>query len=59
MDHEDVYLGDGLFASFDGWQVELYASNGVCKTNQVYLEPSVLKSFLTYANGLPNIATRP
>jgi hypothetical protein len=48
----DVYLGDGLCAAFDGYQVELYASNGVIKTNQVYLEPAVLTAFLKYVESL-------
>jgi hypothetical protein len=41
---EPTYLGDGLYASFDGWQVELYASNGLEKTNSVFLEPEVSTS---------------
>jgi hypothetical protein len=44
----DTYLGDGLYASFDGYQVELYASNGIEKTNSVFLEPWVLSAFLKY-----------
>jgi hypothetical protein len=43
-----TYLGDGLYAEFDGFQVKLYASNGVTHTNVVYLEPGVLQSFLTW-----------
>lgn len=49
---EPVYLGDGLYADFDGFQIELYASNGMYKTNQVYLEPSVLTAFLNYVKRL-------
>ncbi len=45
---DDFYLGDGLYAAFDGWQIELYAYDGICKTNQVYLEPAVLTAFLRY-----------
>ena len=49
---EPVYLGDGLYADFDGFQIELYSSNGMMKTNQVYLEPSVLTAFLNYVKRL-------
>lgn len=49
---EPVYLGDGLFAVYNGYQVELYASNGVLTTNAVYLDPSVLDAFLNYVKGL-------
>ena len=52
MEQDDVYLGDGLYASFDGYQIELYASNGIQKTNQVYLDPHVLAAFLRYVESL-------
>lgn len=49
---EPVYLGDGLYADFDGYQIELYASNGMRKTNQIYLEPRVLEAFYRYAESV-------
>ena len=39
---EPVYLGDGLYAAFTNYDVELYASNGVNVTNRVWLEPEAL-----------------
>jgi hypothetical protein len=41
---EETYLGDGLFASFDGWQIMLRAprEHG---DHVVYLEPPVLDAF--------------
>ncbi len=47
-----TYLGDGLYADFDGWQIELYAWNGESKTNQVFLEPAVLAAFLLWLEEL-------
>lgn len=38
----ETYLGDGLYASFDGWYVRLWATNGAHVTNEVFLEPAVL-----------------
>ena len=52
MDRDDVYLGDGRYASFDGYQIELYASDEICKTNQVYLDSHVLAAFLRYVESL-------
>lgn len=54
MPHEprEVYIGDGLYVSYDGYQVELYASDGQRKTNQVFLEPVVLNAFLKYVTKL-------
>lgn len=45
MDKNDTYLGDGLYASYDGFGYTLYAWDGVTRTDQVYLEPAVLDAF--------------
>jgi hypothetical protein len=45
-------MGDGLYAAYDGWQIELYSSNGLRKTNRVYLEPAVLAAFLRWVEQL-------
>lgn len=44
---KEEYLGDGLYASFDGWQFCLRTprENG---DHVVYLEPHVLKAFDQY-----------
>ena len=36
-----TYLGDGLYADFDGFQFVLTAEDGTRVLNRVYLEPSV------------------
>lgn len=43
----ETYLGDGLYASFDGYQFKLRAP-GPVGDNVVYLEPGVLDSFTRY-----------
>lgn len=48
----NVYLGDGLYVNFDGYQIELYASDGIQKTNQVFLDPNVLRAFNAYTSVL-------
>jgi hypothetical protein len=47
-----VYLGDGLYASFDGYQIALAASDGVADVDTVYLEPAVLAAFERYVANL-------
>lgn len=37
----ETYLGDGLYASFDGWQIRLRAPR-LEGDHVVYLEPGVL-----------------
>lgn len=41
----EEYLGDGLYASYDGYQIRLYTQEG----NQVFLEPEVYASFVRFA----------
>ena len=43
-EHEEVYLGDGLYASFDGYSFILRAPRDG-GDHWVALEPSVLKAF--------------
>lgn len=46
----EVYLGDAVYASFDGWQICLRTGDG---NNQViYLEPSVYAALVSYAKRL-------
>ncbi len=52
MPSNRIYLGDGLYAEFDGYQVALFAHDGIRATNTVYLEPQVLESFLRWIEGL-------
>jgi hypothetical protein len=47
-----TYLGDGLFAEFDGYQFKLAASDGIRDTNTVYLELGVLVNFLRFAKAV-------
>lgn len=47
-----TYLGDGLYVTHDDYQVEIYAHNGLEKTNSVFLPPEELRSLLAYLNKL-------
>lgn len=44
MSGQERYLGDGLYASFDGFQIWLRAPRGDAD-HEVYLEPSTLLAF--------------
>ncbi len=52
MSQHETYLGDGLYASFDGYQVRLRAprEDG---DHEVFLEASTLKAFLQFLDALP------
>lgn len=42
------YLGDGAYASFDGYQYRLYTSDGAHITNEIFLDPQTLEAFDRY-----------
>jgi hypothetical protein len=46
---EREYLGDGLYAEHDDYQIKLAASNGMFDHDTVYLQPSVLHALIDYA----------
>jgi hypothetical protein len=46
------YLGDGVYADFDGYAVRLYTSDGIEKTNTIYLEPEVYLAFVKFIKRL-------
>lgn len=44
----EVYLGDGLYAEHQGYQVRVYASNGVRTSDEVFLELPALKRLVEF-----------
>ena len=38
----EMYLGDAVYASFDGYHLWLTTSDGITTTNKIALEPGVL-----------------
>ena len=53
---ESTYIGDGVYASFDGYQIWLASNNHENKV--IALEPSVLDNLIKYANKVYNIKTK-
>jgi len=43
------YLGDGVYALFDGYGIWLHANDHLNPTDKVYLEPEVLESLNRFA----------
>lgn len=44
------YLGDGLYATYDGEMYTLFAHNGLDTTDKVFLDNSVLAAFFEYVS---------
>ena len=42
------YLGDGVYALFDGYGIWLHANDHKFPTDRIYLEPQVLESLNTF-----------
>lgn len=55
MDNTKSYIGDGVYVSFDGWQLclETERSDG---TERIYLEPAVWESLVDYVERLKAVA---
>jgi hypothetical protein len=51
-----VYLGDSVYATYDGYQVWLRVSNGVCVKDVICLEPPVMAELIRYANAKQAVA---
>jgi hypothetical protein len=45
---QDAYLGDGVYASFDGYQIWLAVNHH--ENRQVAIEPKVMRQLLAYAS---------
>ena len=46
------YLGDSVYADFDGFSIVLTTENGYEATNRIVLEPNVLRTFENYQKWL-------
>ena len=55
-EYAEIYLGDSVYAEFDGFQLVLMTKNGLPNdpSNIIYLEPAVLAALWHFAanNGL-------
>ena len=43
-----TYLGDGVYANYDGFRVILTTENGLSINNIIYLENEVISALLKY-----------
>ena len=59
VDRQDAtlrgYLGDGVYAAFDGYGVWLTAEDGITATDAIYLEPDVYRQLPLFVKN----ATKP
>jgi len=48
-DDNKQYLGDSVYADYDGYQIRLYLDNGLGVDTEIFMEPDVMHSFIAYA----------
>ncbi len=49
---EKSYLGDGVYAGFDGYHIVFYLDDGSGPYNEISLEPEVLQRLDNYRESL-------
>jgi len=54
MDKENfkIYLGDSVYADFDGYHIILTTDNGFGATNTIALDPDVYNALINYKTRL-------
>ena len=55
MANPTEYLGDGVYAIFDGYGVWLHANHHEFPTDKVYLEPEVLEALNIFSKKVREI----
>lgn len=57
-DFSETYIGDGCYASFDGYQIKLRAPR-LEGDHEVYLEPDVFQGLIDFARVVGLLSTKP
>ncbi len=52
MNSKETYLGDGLYAVYDGYHIELRAHDMNNPTDRVYLDDKVLANFEQFVKSI-------
>ena len=45
---DKVYLGDGVYAIYDGYELKLTAENGITVSNTIFLNPDIFRNLVYY-----------
>lgn len=56
MEHDKTYLGDGVYASFDGWQIKL-TCDCMSEPNAIFLEPGMIQKLNIFFTQMTKPAT--
>ncbi len=53
---DKVYLGDSVYAQFDGYVVTLTTENGYGPSNTIHLEPAIIQNLNSFVKQAYEIA---
>lgn len=45
---KEIYLGDGVYAKYNGQELTVYTSNGMHPTNSVYMERAEIANLVEF-----------
>lgn len=49
---KSTYLGDGAYVEWTGYSFVVYTSNGIERTNEVYLEADAIAKLIEFAQSV-------
>ncbi len=49
---DKIYLGDAVYAGYDGYNIWLWINDGISENNFIALEPNVLNELFAYREHL-------
>lgn len=52
IEKQEYYLGDGAYAEWIGYTFVVYTSNGVERTNEIYLEIDHMQALIDFARAV-------
>lgn len=54
-DNKKTYLGDGVYAEYDGYNIWLYTSDGIKESEKIAIERGTYNHLVDYAASLWNM----
>lgn len=49
---QETYLGDGAYVEWNGYAFVVYTTNGISRTNEIYLEPDHMQQLSAFVRDI-------
>ena len=50
-----IYIGDGVYAEYDSYQIKLTSENGIEVLDTIYLEPRTFENLIEYNESIKKL----